>query len=66
MRVRFELPVRDWPSIGVLPAPGSTDAARLTEFMDTARELDGLTVGASGSWLPLVLRCTWPVAAADV
>ncbi|WP_369240809.1 P-loop NTPase fold protein [Streptomyces sp. R21] len=60
-----ELPVRDWLNTGVRPALSGAEAARLSEFMDTAQELDGLTVGALWSWLPLVRRYAWPVAAAD-
>jgi hypothetical protein len=61
-----ELPVREWLNTGVRPALRGAEAARLTEFMDTAQELDHRTVGELRSWLPLVRRYAWPVAAADV
>ncbi|MGW1988370.1 caspase, EACC1-associated type [Streptomyces collinus] len=58
-----ELPVRDWLDGTVRQRLCDGDTARLTDFLDTARQLDGLSVADLRSWLPLVRRYAWPITA---
>jgi len=60
-----ELSTRDWLNAAVRPKVRGAETVRLAEFLETAKELDGLTVGELRSWLPLVRRYAWPVVAAD-